>query len=467
MLLYLRASWSAACRDLDTRVFEAADVTEGVAARAIAVRVDVDSRPDIADRYGLGGWPSVLLLTPSGEALTGGQRIEPQQLVQVLHRIGSTGVHLSGPSGASDQASRPPGLTEPGSAPRGAADELCSDFLGAAEAALADPFGTGQCWVGHAPAVDALLTLFERRHLARAGRLAGQWLDIAMVAGLQHASGAMLRPGEDMSLNGPEPVALLEQNAWFLAVLARAGRVLDRGDFNARAEALNRFLVETLRHRAGGFVHAWAPASSTWGDEHAGRHGGNGRVLDARRFVTGNALAITACIGALEFPGSLDGAAVISDALDAVLSTAFTPGGGVAHSVDEPQPRRFLTDQLHAASASLAAFGGSHQAVYLDLAEELLLGAFRDFSNSTHGLLQDKEVGAKDGIGRLQVPLVSLAQNAAAIRLLVQLGAHRAQTANLERARAMLDRCWGLVAPDDPELAHFVLAAQDVVELDA
>ena len=46
-----------------------------VADTTVPVRVDADLRPDIGDRYGLGHWPSLLVLTPEGHVLTGGTHL--------------------------------------------------------------------------------------------------------------------------------------------------------------------------------------------------------------------------------------------------------------------------------------------------------------------------------------------------------------------------------------------------------
>jgi len=35
----------------------------------VAVRVDNDRRPDINERYNMGGWPTTAFLTPDGDVL--------------------------------------------------------------------------------------------------------------------------------------------------------------------------------------------------------------------------------------------------------------------------------------------------------------------------------------------------------------------------------------------------------------
>ena len=56
----------------------------------VPVQVDVGERADIAERYGLGAWPSLLLLTPDGDVLTGGTWAGPGRLLEVLERVHTT-----------------------------------------------------------------------------------------------------------------------------------------------------------------------------------------------------------------------------------------------------------------------------------------------------------------------------------------------------------------------------------------
>ena len=76
VLLLLETAWAPACARLHAEVFARPDVAAAVAETTVAVRVDADRRPDIADRYGLGHWPSLLVLTPEGHVLTGGTDLD-------------------------------------------------------------------------------------------------------------------------------------------------------------------------------------------------------------------------------------------------------------------------------------------------------------------------------------------------------------------------------------------------------
>src|SRR5262245_61316464 len=55
----------------------------------VPVRVDNDVRPDINQRYNMGGWPTTAFLTPQGDVLTGATYLPPDQMADALTRVAS------------------------------------------------------------------------------------------------------------------------------------------------------------------------------------------------------------------------------------------------------------------------------------------------------------------------------------------------------------------------------------------
>ena len=55
--------------------------------RFVAVRVDADRRPDINERYNLGGWPTTVFLTDRGDTLSGGTYLDASQMMAALQQV--------------------------------------------------------------------------------------------------------------------------------------------------------------------------------------------------------------------------------------------------------------------------------------------------------------------------------------------------------------------------------------------
>jgi uncharacterized protein YyaL (SSP411 family) len=79
---------------MDTTSYADARVASLVAERLVPVRIDADRRPDVNDRYNLDGWPTTVLLTPSGEMLTGTTYLPADGLLAMLEDV--TAAYASG-----------------------------------------------------------------------------------------------------------------------------------------------------------------------------------------------------------------------------------------------------------------------------------------------------------------------------------------------------------------------------------
>ncbi len=63
------AEWCHWCHVMDETTYRDPEVARLITERFIAVRVDIDERPDLAERYGDWGWPATILLSPDAEEL--------------------------------------------------------------------------------------------------------------------------------------------------------------------------------------------------------------------------------------------------------------------------------------------------------------------------------------------------------------------------------------------------------------
>src|SRR5580700_11175013 len=78
-------------------------------ARFVAVKVDVDTRPDFEERYGEWGWPATVLMTAEGEEIGKYKGyLAPDKMLQILQDVVASGATAKAAAGvASDTAARP------------------------------------------------------------------------------------------------------------------------------------------------------------------------------------------------------------------------------------------------------------------------------------------------------------------------------------------------------------------------
>ena len=87
ILLFLYTQRSVWCRDLVARCFEDSEIARAIARYTLPIWVDADQRPDLFERFGLGGVPSLSFLTPDGQWITGSTYLDPDDMIDLLRWV--------------------------------------------------------------------------------------------------------------------------------------------------------------------------------------------------------------------------------------------------------------------------------------------------------------------------------------------------------------------------------------------
>ncbi len=87
ILLYLAPTWCLLCREFDRSFWSKDEVGAVVNRDYVPVRVDPDRRPDVNDRYNVGGWPTTAFLTPQGGLIWGTASADTHELRQVVAQL--------------------------------------------------------------------------------------------------------------------------------------------------------------------------------------------------------------------------------------------------------------------------------------------------------------------------------------------------------------------------------------------
>lgn len=87
VLLSLTATWCTHCAEMDERTYSEPRIAANINDGFVPIRVDVDRQPRVRNRYSMGGVPSTVLLTPSGEVLSGAGYLGPDGMRQVIDGV--------------------------------------------------------------------------------------------------------------------------------------------------------------------------------------------------------------------------------------------------------------------------------------------------------------------------------------------------------------------------------------------
>ena len=365
LFLFLSSRRSVWCRDMAVRCFEDPELASEIGQGTFPVWVDVDQRPDLAERYGMGGWPSVVFLMPDGAWITGATYLDPVDLLDLLRRVR---IYFDNPERRED-LERERGYLE---------DRIAREsrlnpprFLAPSRALLdrvADRIGVA-LGRGETPSPEALVGLFE--YAARTGKETARAPAVRFLEALATGS---LRD---------------EDGVFFLAALTPDGAVVDQ----EKALAYNAGLLAALS-RAAPYSNVCREAAETLGERLAeafvedslfvAGFDGNG-ARDSSVYTGWNALAVsgfTALFQVNQNRRYLDLARTVFQVMQHRLRL---PEGGFIHGICGADVPLLLVDQALVARAALDLYGVEARPEDLLLARELaglMEARFRDNSGA-------------------------------------------------------------------------------------
>jgi uncharacterized protein YyaL (SSP411 family) len=401
VILSITAAWCRACHEMDRTTYADAGVEAAIHDRFIPIRVDADCRPDINERYNLGGWPTTAFLTPDGALMTGGTFVGVERMPGVLARVADA---FAAADFASPAAREALSAAEADSeAIREGGDEQLIESIFSTYDDQHGGFGIEPKFP-HAAPIALAIALFEETAADRWRRIAEHTLDAMADGGLWDARGeGFYRYATTRDWQLPHEEKLLETNAALIRVYADAARVFGRSIDRDRAAAIARFITRVLRAEGGGY------------------HGSDG---DTILFAEANASAATALLATAALLKDDDLAREALESFERVLLACYKPGAGVAHYYDEAaHVRGLLGDQIAAIGALLDAHDLTDREPYQMMAEELGHFVVSEMWDAAAGGFFDRS-GAGDDVGLLRLrrkPFVANAEAAAALGRLARL----------------------------------------------
>jgi uncharacterized protein len=461
VLLSLVTAWSDECAMMDRTTYRHPQVVSVISEGFIPVRVDADRRPDVNERYNLGGWPTTACLTSAGDVLSGGTYLSVDAMIALLRRVSDAwrarsaeilaraslrprdadtgGVRLQ-----PDQ--KPDHWLQPSQNP----DLTAVDYF---RALLIDRFDRTHGGFGdapklpHAPGLMLALALADEQGDTELSGIVEMTLDrIRALWDGQNGGFFRYADGADWSQPGTEKT--LEDNAALLHVYVEAAIRRQSEEFRDQAAESVRWVKGTLSDQTdGGFFNAQA-------------RGG----IDRAMYVDRNADMVSAFLraAALFEDSSLRDFALKS--LESVILPGYSPGRGVAHSTNK-DVTGLLTDQIRAASALIWAHASTDQLPYSMLAAELAEFAIRTMWDSESGSFRDRSsADPRADIGLLRDAVRPFDINCQAACVLERLAAMTGEAGYHDRAVTILRSLAQEYRRHDLFGAPYALAIREVLE---
>lgn len=354
LLIYLYNRRSIWCHRLAAGSLSDPTIEREIRRVTVPVAVDVDARPDLAERFSLGAWPSLAVYDLDRGWVTGTTYIESDDLEDLLRRV-SIHYDVSGRKEDLERARRKlrERRRQPTPSPVKPTSDLYDLFVETAASQLDEP--------GVSPATMVLL--------AEAGRVVAPEAFFDRVLLREDGLFSAGRRSVDGALIDDE--VTLAQNAALLSAAVELWRLTDEPQWADRARALAVGIEGLARRDGRGPYLAAGLAGFVTPDSvfSPSLHGEGGHPSDDRMILRWNASAVSALIGA---EAVLSTRTTWRPLLDRVLSRF----DGSGRPTEDPD---LLADAAMTTRAALDAYEATGERAYRLAAVRLIERAWNHY----------------------------------------------------------------------------------------
>jgi hypothetical protein len=366
VIMDLEAVWCHWCHVMDETTYRDPKVISLLGSRYIAVRVDQDSRPDLANRYEDYGWPATIVFAADGSEIARRRGyLNPAEMASTLQAIiddPSPGPSVTSISGAGARPSDPADAS---------ADALRSRLISGYDR------GVGGWSVEHrfldADNVEYCLRAASRGD-AEADAIARDMLRLQRQL-IDPAWGGVYQYSAAGDWVHPHFEKIMSMQADNLRIYSLAACLWPDWGYQGPARDIARFLNGFMESPEGAFYTSQDAdlvpgehAAEYFSLDDKGRRARGVPRVDRHRYSRENGWAISALCALSGATGSKEALAEAIRAADWVVAHRSLPGGGFRHDeTDAAGP--FLGDTLYMGSAFLALYGATGDAAWLNRAE--------------------------------------------------------------------------------------------------
>lgn len=422
ILLAIGAVWCHWCHVMDQTSYSDPAVVELINREFVPIRVDNDKRPDINERYNLGGWPTTAILTPEGHLLSGGTYIPPAQfrqlLLQVLQLYHQRKVELY--AQILQQTKREDNISRYYPGEDGI---ITASFLKAGLRKLEEAFDPIYGGFGREPKfpnLDALtLALYQYFLMGDEvfGQIAFTSLDKMGEGGIyDREEGGFFRYSTNRDWSIPHFEKMLEDNAGFIKLYLEAYMVSGDNKYRDKAQQIISYLKNTLSNpETGGFYGSQDADEEYYKLNRLDRQRVSAPAVDRTIYTNWNAKAISSYLYGYSILGDpyLRDFALVT--LNFILTHCYTEKEILCHYFKEsPEVPGLLTDAVYLGQALLDSFQLTQEKDYLTRAVNLGQYIKKSYADLEGGGFFDT---IKDGLGLgyLATPIKPLELNAVAV----------------------------------------------------
>lgn len=391
ILLDLEAVWCHWCHVMDAETYVDPDVIALLESNYIAVKVDHDAHPDLANRYRAWGWPATIIFDPDGREIAKRAGYIPAEgMARLLQAV------IDDPS--PERLVRIDASLSAG--PKVLAQELQSE-LEQRHLKRYDPeFGgldIARKFIDR-DSVEFALRLASRGNQLESAR-AGQTL-LAATALIDPAWGGFYQYSTRGNWNNPHFEKIIRVQSSYLRIYSLAWAQSNKPAYRVAMDGIRRYTSEFLRSPEGAFYVSQDAdlvpgqhADDYFSLADAGRRKLGIPRVDKNRYAQENGWMIEALATQFRATGDRTALEEALRAADWVQVNLLLAEGGFAHSGND-DGTVFLGDNLAMARAFLALYRATAERKWLTQAHELGLFIKRKFGYPAAGFAGGTDDGS-------------------------------------------------------------------------
>ena len=440
VLLSCTAPWCHECRALEEATLTDPDVGRLVAARFVAVRVDIAERPDLEQRFGERGWPALVVLSPQGLEVSriGGYR-PPGELSGLLRKA------LRAAPSEPDVEREPRARETPVGAMAWVAHRAAAD--------LDDYFDAeAGSWGERQKTPIGPNLVFELRRHARGEPSALERATLTLTRQRQLIDpvwGGLYVSSAGPRWDSPSHAKLALPNAQNLEAYAEAYAATKRAAYLRDADQIVAWVDRFLTSPEGTFFAShegsvngndptkpFVAGKTFFSKDDAGRRALGEPFVDRRVYALENGAMIAALAALHRASGRRAHLERARRAADAAVATLVAADGSVRHRREMASPR-FLADAAYLGRGLVSLAETSGEKRYRDVAERIAANMTRVFADDETSAFfgRTPESLAGGSLARRRRPFT---HNVEAARFLAALAKASGDSSHRERARRVL-----------------------------
>ena len=441
VLLDISAVWCHWCHRMDSDSYQNNDIAEFINENFIPIKVDTDKRPDINNRYTMGGWPTTAILTPKGEIITGSTYMTATQLFDMLvstinfYKIDREKFERYIESTKKKEKQITPEKTI----------KLEKEHLSQIEKKITDSFdeehhgfGTSQKFPMPEQVDYCLLryaTTKNRKMLEIAEKTLTSTTNI-----FDNEEGGFYRYAVQRNWLQPHHEKMLETNSTAVINYVNAFQLTGNNEFKKIAEKTAKYMQEKLLEEKQKWFYGSQDAEEEYYAKNTEeRKKARKPAVDKTLYTNLNCIAVNAFLKAGTALDKPEYTTQAINTLEFLLSNCYSKEHGACHYYDgKPIMFGLLADNAMIVQALLSAFEATQEKKYLETAEnhtEWIIGKFWD--RKQQALMDSLKNEAETGY--LKMKGIPLKENSIMAECLAKMSMATGKEKHLETAETILN----------------------------